>query len=182
DPLRDSVAARRDRRRGSPDLQEPERARPERAQDLRDLVPDALAAGERRRRRAPADHQGASARRVRGGVRAALRRRGLQDRPLPRRRRARRAERARPRARARRREMAAPMTQALDERLGAELDRLREAGTYKRFNTLRSPQGPVVEMEGRGEVLVLSSNNYLGLADRPEVVEARIEGLPRDGA
>jgi glycine C-acetyltransferase len=70
----------------------------------------------------------------------------------------------------------------LDQRLGAELERLREAGTYKRFNTLRSPQGPLVQMEGRGEVLVLSSNNYLGLADRPEVVEAGIEGLRRYGA
>jgi glycine C-acetyltransferase len=74
------------------------------------------------------------------------------------------------------------MTSTLDDRLGAELDRLRDAGTYKRFNTLLSPQGPVVEMEGRGEVLVLSSNNYLGLADRPEVVEAGIEGLRRYGA
>jgi glycine C-acetyltransferase len=74
------------------------------------------------------------------------------------------------------------MSTALDQRLSAELDRLREAGTYKRFNTLCSPQGPLVEMEGRGEVLVLSSNNYLGLADRPEVVEAGIEGLRRYGA
>ncbi len=70
----------------------------------------------------------------------------------------------------------------LEERLGAELQALREAGTYKQFNTLLSPQGPVVEMEGRGEVLVLSSNNYLGLANRPEVVEAGIEGLRRYGA
>src|SRR5438552_12959497 len=70
----------------------------------------------------------------------------------------------------------------LDQALGAELTGLREAGTYKRANVLRSPQGPVVEMEGRGEVLVLSSNNYLGLADRPEVVEAGIEGLRRYGA
>ena len=45
-----------------------------------------------------------------------------------------------------------------------------------------SPQGPVVEMDGRGEVIVLSSNNYLGLANRPEVVEAGIEGLRRYGA
>ena len=36
-------------------------------------------------------------------------------------------------------------------------------------------------MEGRGEVLVLSSNNYLGLAARPEVVEAGIDGLRRYG-
>ena len=70
----------------------------------------------------------------------------------------------------------------LDEQLGAELDALREAGTFKRFNTLVSPQGPVVEMEGRGEVIVLSSNNYLGLADDPRVVRAGIEGLRRYGA
>jgi glycine C-acetyltransferase len=70
----------------------------------------------------------------------------------------------------------------LDERLGAELAALHEAGTYKRFNTLASPQGPVVEMTGRGEVLVLSSNNYLGLAARSEVVEAGIEGLRRYGS
>jgi len=74
------------------------------------------------------------------------------------------------------------MTTTLDQKIGAELDSLREAGTYKRFNTLSSPQGPLVEMEGRGEVLVLSSNNYLGLADRKEVVEAGIEGLRRYGA
>ena len=70
----------------------------------------------------------------------------------------------------------------LDQSVAAELDALREAGTYKRLNTLLSPQGPVVEMEGRGRVLVLSSNNYLGLAARPEVVEAGIEGLRRYGA
>jgi glycine C-acetyltransferase len=70
----------------------------------------------------------------------------------------------------------------LDADLRAELEGLRGAGTLKRFNELRSPQGPVVEMAGRGEVLVLSSNNYLGLAARAEVVEAGIEGLRRYGA
>ena len=70
----------------------------------------------------------------------------------------------------------------LNEQLHAELDGLQEAGTLKRFNTLDSPQGPVVEMAGRGEVLVLSSNNYLGLAAHPEVVAAGIEGLRRYGA
>ena len=70
----------------------------------------------------------------------------------------------------------------LDQALGEELAGLRGAGTYKAANVLVSPQGPVVEMEGRGEVLVLSSNNYLGLAARPEVVEAGIEGLRRYGA
>ena len=77
--------------------------------------------------------------------------------------------------------MGAPVS-TLDEQIGAELDALREAGTFKRFNALESPQGPVVEMAGRGEVIVLSSNNYLGLADHPEVVEAGIEGLRKYGA
>jgi glycine C-acetyltransferase len=74
------------------------------------------------------------------------------------------------------------MNTALREQIGGELDGLREARTYKRFNVLTSPQGPVVEMEGRGEVIVLSSNNYLGLAAHPEVVRAGIEGLERYGA
>jgi glycine C-acetyltransferase len=37
-------------------------------------------------------------------------------------------------------------------------------------------------MEGRGDVIVLSSNNYLGLAAHPEVVRAGVEGLERYGA
>jgi 7-keto-8-aminopelargonate synthetase-like enzyme len=59
------------------------------------------------------------------------------------------------------------VTSTLDQQLGAELDGLREARTYKEFLTLESPQGPVVRMAGRGEVIVLSSNNYLGLAGHP---------------
>src|SRR5947208_4264101 len=74
------------------------------------------------------------------------------------------------------------MNQRLTEQLAAELDQLRAAGTYKRFNTLTSPMDAVVRMEGRGEVLVLSSNNYLGLASHPDVVRAGIEGLQRYGA
>jgi glycine C-acetyltransferase len=74
------------------------------------------------------------------------------------------------------------MSQTLVAKVAAELDGLREARTYKRFLTLESPQGPVVQMAGRGEVIVLSSNNYLGLAAHPEVVRAGIQGLERYGA
>lgn len=74
------------------------------------------------------------------------------------------------------------MNERLQSDLTAELDRLRAAGTYKQFNTLLSPQDAVVRMEGRGEVVVLSSNNYLGLANDPRVVRAGIEGLERYGA
>ena len=74
------------------------------------------------------------------------------------------------------------MSERLNADLSAQLEELRDANTYKTFLTLRSPQGPVVEMEGHGEVLVLSSNNYLGLAAHPEVIKAAKEGLDRYGA
>ena len=53
----------------------------------------------------------------------------------------------------------------------------RRDKVYKRLNYLDSPQAARVQMEGRGEVLILSSNNYLGLCDEPTVVEAGIDGL-----
>jgi glycine C-acetyltransferase len=71
---------------------------------------------------------------------------------------------------------------SLEAQLGAELEAMDEAGTLKRIPVLRSPQGPVVEIEGRGEVLCLCSNDYLGLANHPEVVAAGAEGLRRYGA
>ena len=69
-----------------------------------------------------------------------------------------------------------------DSRLAADLNALREAGTYKRLRHLTTPMAPHVRMEEAGDVLVLSSNNYLGLSDRSEVVDAGIEGLRRYGA
>ncbi|HEX5042636.1 MAG TPA: glycine C-acetyltransferase [Candidatus Polarisedimenticolaceae bacterium] len=71
---------------------------------------------------------------------------------------------------------------SFQQRLQGELDTFREEGVYKKLNHLASPQGPRVKMEGRGEVLILSSNNYLGLANLPEVVEAGKEALDRLGA
>ncbi len=66
--------------------------------------------------------------------------------------------------------------------LQASLDQLKADRVYKRLNYLDSPQAARVQMEGRGEVLILSSNNYLGLSNEPEVVRAGIEGLERFGA
>src|SRR5258708_30488583 len=56
--------------------------------------------------------------------------------------------------------------------LAAELDQMAAAGTLKRELSMKSPQGPVVEVEGFGEVIMLTSNNYLGLANHPVIVEA----------
>jgi len=66
--------------------------------------------------------------------------------------------------------------------LQAELDQFRADGVYKRLNYLDSPQGPRARMEGRGEVVILSSNNYLGLCNAPEVVAAGKAALDRFGA
>jgi len=66
--------------------------------------------------------------------------------------------------------------------LDRELETMRQQGVYKRLNVLESPQGARVRMQGRGEVIVLSSNNYLGLCDVSDVVEAGKHGLDRLGA
>jgi glycine C-acetyltransferase len=56
--------------------------------------------------------------------------------------------------------------------LSTELNAMSEAGTLKRELSLKGPQGPVVEIEDIGEVIMLTSNNYLGLANHPAIVEA----------
>jgi len=66
--------------------------------------------------------------------------------------------------------------------LQSGLDDLAAKGTLKKLNFLDSPQAARVQMEGRGEVLILSSNNYLGLCNEPEVVEAGIGALKQYGA
>jgi glycine C-acetyltransferase len=74
------------------------------------------------------------------------------------------------------------MSTSFEHRLEGELEQIIRDGVYKRLNYLDSPQGPRVRMEGRGEVIILSSNNYLGLSNQPEVVAAGKAGLDRWGA
>jgi len=66
--------------------------------------------------------------------------------------------------------------------LQASIQQLKDDKVYKRLNYLASPQSAHVKMEGRGDVLILSSNNYLGLCDEPDVVDAGIKGLETFGA
>ncbi len=74
------------------------------------------------------------------------------------------------------------MTNPLEQRIEPELERFIHEGTYKRLNFLDSPQAARVTMEGRGEVIILSSNNYLGLSNEPAVVAAGKQALDRYGA
>ncbi len=71
---------------------------------------------------------------------------------------------------------------SLVAQLQDELAQFKKEGVYKRLNYLDSPQDPRVKMEGRGEVVILSSNNYLGLCDVPAVVQAGKDALDHWGA
>ena len=74
------------------------------------------------------------------------------------------------------------LNQNFQKELRATLEQLKTDQVYKRLNYIDSPQSARVRMEGRGEIIILSSNNYLGLCDEPAIVEAGIEGLRRYGA
>jgi glycine C-acetyltransferase/8-amino-7-oxononanoate synthase len=65
----------------------------------------------------------------------------------------------------------------IDERLAE----LRDSGLYRRLRIVNGPQGPRVLLDGR-PVLLLCSNNYLGLADHPRVRQAAAEAAMRWGA
>jgi len=65
--------------------------------------------------------------------------------------------------------------------LSEQLESWRKAGTYQRLRVLESPCEPISRFDGR-EVINLASNNYLGLADHPKLVEAAVEATKKYGA
>jgi 7-keto-8-aminopelargonate synthetase-like enzyme len=65
--------------------------------------------------------------------------------------------------------------------VAARLSELRRSGLHRRLRLIEGPQGPRVLLDG-GEVLLLCSNNYLGLADHPKVRRAAAEAAERFGA
>jgi glycine C-acetyltransferase len=69
-----------------------------------------------------------------------------------------------------------------NRRTGEILKHLEETGQLKRLRMIEGPMDATVELRGHGEVGCFCSNNYLGLANHPQVVEAGIEGLRRYGA
>jgi glycine C-acetyltransferase len=74
------------------------------------------------------------------------------------------------------------MNKAYHESLGLKVEEMKRQGTLKQLRNLQSPMDARVKMEGKGDVIVLSSNNYLGLANHPEVIRAGQEALERYGA
>ncbi|HYV42302.1 MAG TPA: aminotransferase class I/II-fold pyridoxal phosphate-dependent enzyme, partial [Thermoanaerobaculia bacterium] len=69
----------------------------------------------------------------------------------------------------------------LVDHLAREMAKLKEAGTYKEELALESPQDARVKVNGR-EVVMLTSNNYLGFANHPRVREAQKKAIDRWGA
>jgi glycine C-acetyltransferase len=72
------------------------------------------------------------------------------------------------------------MTQAFLSHLDAELEGLKSAGLYKSERVITSPQSAEIAVGGR-KLLNFCANNYLGLADSPELREAARAGLGRYG-
>jgi glycine C-acetyltransferase len=70
---------------------------------------------------------------------------------------------------------------AIQQHLAGELDGIRQGGLYKGERILSSPQQAHVGVKGRPDVLNMCANNYLGLANHPEIVAAAHEALERWG-
>ena len=69
----------------------------------------------------------------------------------------------------------------IQEHLAAQLDEIRAAGLFKGERVITGPQGARVGVLQHEPVLNLCANNYLGLADHPEVLAAAHEALDRWG-
>jgi glycine C-acetyltransferase len=65
--------------------------------------------------------------------------------------------------------------------LSEQVESWRQAGTYQRLRELQSACEPVARFDGR-EVINLASNNYLGLANHPKLVEASVAAAEKYGA
>ena len=72
------------------------------------------------------------------------------------------------------------MSTALIDYCRTEIEALKEARTYKKELVLEGPTGARVRVDGR-EVVMLTSNNYLGFANHPRVVEAAKKAIDRWG-
>src|SRR5271165_3930314 len=65
--------------------------------------------------------------------------------------------------------------------LTEQLEAWRKAGSYQRLRVLESPCEPISRFDGH-EVINLASNNYLGLADHPKLIEAAVAAAKKYGA
>lgn len=72
------------------------------------------------------------------------------------------------------------MNESLVDRIGKELEEIRQAGLFKKERIIESPQGAVIHVNGR-EVINLCANNYLGLSSHPRIIQAAKETIDSRG-
>ncbi|HKZ21847.1 MAG TPA: glycine C-acetyltransferase [candidate division Zixibacteria bacterium] len=70
--------------------------------------------------------------------------------------------------------------QTITEILSQAIENFKNSNTYKYEIPLESPQGAVVKVKGK-KVVMLASNNYLGLASHPKIKKAVIDGVKKYG-
>ena len=73
------------------------------------------------------------------------------------------------------------MDYAARDRLAAELDSIREQGLYKTERIITTPQSAQIHTSEGRDVLNFCANNYLGLADNPEIIAAAKDALDTHG-
>ncbi len=67
------------------------------------------------------------------------------------------------------------------ESLQIKLQQMKEQGLYKEERPISTPQGPEIEVEGKGRVINFCSNNYLGLSNHPKIVKAAKQAIDEWG-
>ncbi len=73
------------------------------------------------------------------------------------------------------------MSQAFLDRLSADISALRDEGLYKAERVITSPQQAAISIRGGREVINLCANNYLGLANHPELLAAAHQAIDEHG-
>ncbi len=73
------------------------------------------------------------------------------------------------------------MNESTKKRYEAILSQIRKDGFYKNERVIATPQKANIEVEDNKKVLNMCANNYLGLADNPEIIKAAEESLKRWG-
>jgi glycine C-acetyltransferase len=69
----------------------------------------------------------------------------------------------------------------IKEHLSKEIQEIKDNGLYKTERIITSPQGAVIKISTGEEVINFCANNYLGLSDNPEVIQAAKDAMDSHG-
>ena len=78
---------------------------------------------------------------------------------------------------------ASTLAQVIDKRLNPELDSIRQGGTWKSERIISTSQSSHIQVEhSTNDLLNFCANNYLGLANNKEIIQAAKDSLDKYGA